>query len=85
MKDITLEQIAAVVREAAGLMVHSGFEVHDKGSRENLVTSSDIAVQHFLTERLGFRQSSDPFLLDGIPHIRMSWYPEPLNAPEGNL
>ena len=53
MKDITLEQIAEVVREAAGLMVRSGFEVHDKGTRENLVTSSDIAVQHFLTERLG--------------------------------
>ena len=85
MKDITLEQIAAVVREAAGLMVRSGFEVHDKGSRENLVTSSDIAVQHFLTERVGFRQSSAPFLLDGIPHIRMSWYPETRNNSEEHL
>ena len=85
MKDITLEQIAAVVREAAGLMVRSGFEVHDKGSRENLVTSSDIVVQHFLTERVGFRQSSAPFLLDGIPHIRMSWHPEARNNSEEHL
>ena len=64
MKDITLEQIAAVVREAAGLMVRSGFEVHDKGSRENLVTSSDIAVQHFLTERLGELLPGSGFLCE---------------------
>lgn len=24
-------------------------------------------------EQVGFRQSSDPFILDGIPHIRMTW------------
>ena len=24
-------------------------------------------------EQVGFRQSSEPFLLDGIPHIRMTW------------
>ena len=48
-----MEKIIAIVREAAGLMVRSGFEIHTKGSVENLVTSSDLAVQHFLTERLG--------------------------------
>ena len=64
MKDITLEQIAEVVREAAGLMVRSGFEVHDKGSRENLVTSSDIAVQHFLTGRLGELLPGSGFLCE---------------------
>ena len=47
-----IRQVEGIVREASGLMVRSGFEVHDKGSRENLVTSSDIAVQHFLTKRL---------------------------------
>ena len=52
MKDITIEQISGIVQEASKLMHHSGFEIHDKGSRENLVTSSDIAVQHFLTGRL---------------------------------
>ena len=30
-----------------------GFEVHDKGTIENLVTSSDMAVQAFLTQKLG--------------------------------
>ena len=24
-------------------------------------------------EQVGFRQSSDPFILDGIPHIKMTW------------
>lgn len=48
----SIEQIIAIVREASSRMVRSGFEVHDKGTRENLVTSSDVAVQKFLTDRL---------------------------------
>ena len=24
-------------------------------------------------EQVGFRQSSDPFILDGIPHVKMTW------------
>ena len=84
MKDITLEQIAAVVREAAGLMVRSGFEVHDKGSRENLVTSSDIAVQHFLTERLGKLLPGSGFLceeedLTDVKH-RDVWIIDPIDG-----
>ena len=27
-------------------------------------------------EQVGFRQSSEPFILDGIPHIRMTWASE---------
>ena len=49
---VQLQDIIDVVREASALMVRNGFEVHDKGSRENIVTSSDLAVQHFLTKRL---------------------------------
>ena len=36
----------------------------------------DIEAQEYARgfyERVGFRQSSDPFILDGIPHIRMTW------------
>lgn len=51
----------------------------------------DTAVEHFGAKRIdieaqeyaksfyesvGFRQSSDTFLLDGIPHIRMTWTKE---------
>ena len=50
--ETSIEQIAGIVREASALMVRKGFSVHDKGSRENIVTTSDVAVQHFLTERL---------------------------------
>ena len=48
-----LEQVIEIVREASALMDRTGgFEVKDKGARENLVTTSDLAVQHFLTRRL---------------------------------
>ena len=51
--EITLEQVVDIVRGAAALMDRTGgFDIHDKGTRENIVTSSDLAVQHFLTERL---------------------------------
>jgi ElaA protein len=38
--------------------------------------SIDIEAQEYARgfyEQVGFRQSSDPFILDGIPHIRMTW------------
>ena len=50
--EIKMEEIVGIVREASALMVREGFSVHDKGSRENIVTTSDVAVQHFLTEKL---------------------------------
>ena len=50
--ETSIEHIAGIVRKASALMVRDGFSVHDKGSRENIVTTSDVAVQHFLTERL---------------------------------
>ena len=46
------EKIVPVAREAASLMVRSGFDVMEKGSSANLVTSSDLAVQHFLVSCL---------------------------------
>lgn len=36
----------------------------------------DIEEQEYARgyyEQVGFRQSSEPFILDGIPHIRMTW------------
>lgn len=62
--EITIEQIVAVVKDASSRMVRSGFEVHDKGSRENLVTSSDLAVQDFLTERLSALLPGSGFLCE---------------------
>ncbi len=47
-----LQKVIDIVKEASALMTSDHFTVMEKGGRENLVTSSDIAVQHFLTERL---------------------------------
>ncbi len=36
----------------------------------------DIEAQEYARrfyEQVGFRQSSEPFILDGIPHIKMTW------------
>ena len=49
---ITIEQLTGIVREASRLMVSDGFEIEQKGGCENIVTSSDVAVQNFLCERL---------------------------------
>ena len=48
-----IKNIVSIVRDAASLMDREGgFEIHDKGVRENIVTSSDLAVQHYLTDKL---------------------------------
>ena len=63
--DISIQQIIDVVREAGALMDRSGgFEVHDKGARENIVTSSDVAVQHFLTQKLSALLPGSGFLCE---------------------
>lgn len=39
-------------------------------------TRIDIEAQEYARgfyERVGFRQSSEPFMLDNIPHIQMTW------------
>ena len=48
-----------------------------KAAREHFgATRIDIEAQEYAKgfyEQVGFRQSSEPFMLDGIPHIRMTW------------
>ena len=61
---IQLEQVIDIVRAASALMVREGFSVQNKGSHENIVTSSDVAVQHFLTERLGALLPGSGFLCE---------------------
>ena len=45
-------------------MKHEGFNVMHKGTVANLVTSSDIAVQHLLTERLAALLPGSGFLCE---------------------
>jgi len=56
--------------------------------RQIMLHAIDAAIEHFNAERIdieaqeyakgfyesvGFKQSSDPFMLDGIPHVKMTW------------
>ncbi len=47
-----VEKIIPIAREAGKLMVRSGFDVMEKDTAANLVTSSDLAVQHFLVDQM---------------------------------
>lgn len=47
-----LERLKEIVKEASGLMLTDEFVVSQKGGFANIVTSSDVAVQEFLRERL---------------------------------
>lgn len=59
-----IAQLVAVVREASSRMVRDGFKISEKGTLENIVTSSDLAVQHFLTERLSSLLPGSGFLCE---------------------
>ena len=48
-----IETLKRIVKEASALMVDSSFEVRQKDGFANIVTSSDVAVQEFLRDRLG--------------------------------
>ena len=42
--------------------------------KQIMLHAIDAAIEHFdANESVGFRQSSDTFMLDGIPHIRMTF------------
>lgn len=47
-----LREVVRIVREASLIMLERDFSVKTKGRCENIVTSSDVAVQDFLRERL---------------------------------
>lgn len=49
---MTIAQLKEIVKEASRLMIVDHFEVSQKAGFVNIVTSSDIAVQEFLKERL---------------------------------
>ena len=61
---IDMDNIINIVKEASGLMVREGFSVEEKGSIENIVTTSDLAVQHFLTEKLSELLPGSGFLCE---------------------
>jgi len=84
--DIQIDIVSAIVRAAATLMDRTGgFTVKDKGTRENIVTSSDLAVQHFLTRALGERFPDVGFLceeedLNDIKGHEAVWVIDPIDG-----
>lgn len=61
---ITIKQLADIVRDASRLMVTDGFKIEQKDGYENIVTSSDLAVQNFLCERLSELMPGSGFLCE---------------------
>ena len=61
---ITIEQLISIVRDASQLMVYDGFVVEQKDGYENIVTSSDVAVQDFLCNRLSGLMPDAGFLCE---------------------
>ena len=46
------EAVVSIVRQASQLMMKQDFKINEKDGAANIVTSSDLAVQHFLCEKL---------------------------------
>lgn len=62
--NVTTRQLAEILHDAAKLMTREGFRIHEKGSAENIVTSSDLAVQEFLTGELARLLPGSGFLCE---------------------
>ena len=86
MEHIDIGIVTAIVRAASTLMDRTGgFEIHDKGVRENIVTSSDLAVQHFLIRELKARFPEVGFLceeedLEDVSGHEAVWVIDPIDG-----
>lgn len=81
---ITIEQLTSIVRDASRLMVTDGFEIEQKGGCANIVTSSDVAVQNFLCQRLSEAMPGSGFLCEekdvyDIEH-EYTWIIDPIDG-----
>ena len=59
-----IEKLIEIVKEAASLMVARDFEVTQKDGYANIVTSSDLAVQNFLCQKLSILLPNSGFLCE---------------------
>lgn len=81
---ITIEQLTSIVRDASHLMVTDGFEIEQKGGCANIVTSSDVAVQNVLCQRLSEAMPGSGFLCEekdvyDIEH-EYTWIIDPIDG-----
>lgn len=83
MERITLERLIAIVQEVAGRMRTEHFEVFEKEGAANIVTSSDVAVQEFLCERLSEVMPGSGFLCEESDRWVMAdytWIIDPIDG-----
>lgn len=77
-------KVEDIARRASCLMIHSGFEVEQKGSIENIVTSSDIAVQRFLHKELSSLMPGCGFICEeediNDPDKEYTWIIDPIDG-----
>ena len=59
-----LSKLISIVREASGLMLTPSFTINQKDGFANIVTSSDLAVQDFLRQRLSALLPGSGFLCE---------------------
>lgn len=79
-----LEKVITIVREAARNMVADGFQIEQKDGMANIVTSSDLAVQHYLCKELarllpgcGFICEEEDYL---DPDKEFVWVVDPIDG-----
>lgn len=79
-----LNAIISIVREASQLMIGDTFEVSQKDGYANIVTSSDIAVQDFLCQRLAELIPGSGFLCeeDDVRNLssEYTWIIDPIDG-----
>ena len=81
---ITIKQLTNIVRDASNLMTVDEFEIMQKRGYENIVTTSDLAVQNFLCNKLSEIMPKSGFLceekdINDIKH-EYTWIIDPIDG-----
>ena len=81
---ITIKQLTNIVRDASNLMTVDEFEIMQKRGCENIVTTSDLAVQNFLCNKLSEIMPKSGFLceekdINDIKH-EYTWIIDPIDG-----
>jgi ElaA protein len=75
MKEISIGRVITTVR-GKGYGKQIMLDAIEAAKEDFGAKQIDIEAQEYAKgfyESVGFRQSSDTFILDGIPHINMTW------------
>lgn len=81
MKEVSIGRVITTERGRGygkRIMLQAIETARQQFSAKQIDIEAQVYAQGFY-EQVGFRQSSEPFILDGIPHIKMTW-----REPGGN-